>query len=90
MENKIIAPAVFSAKQGIKKALEVKSFMNEKIAAGQIQSQMNTIRRQQQIEDDAKKAEQKNNNERKIAQKQAKENKEKSESDIISLLGKSI
>lgn len=88
--EKIMSPAVFSAKQGIKKALTMKSFMNEKIAAGQIQSQLNAQLRQQRLEDDIKKAEQKISDERKIAQKVAKENKEKTTNDLAGLLSKGI
>jgi hypothetical protein len=88
--EKILAPAVFSAKQGIKRALEMKSFMNETIAGGQIQFQNNQILRQQRQEERLKMQEKKTNDERKIAQKQSKEKKEKSTNDLTSLLSKGI
>ena len=87
---KILAPAVHSAKIATKKALEMKSFMNEKIAGGQIQFQNNQILRQQREEQRLKLQEEKKNEERKIATKIAKEQKEKETSKLTDLLGKSI
>lgn len=88
--NKIQAPAVFSAKQATRKALEMKSFMNEKIASGQIQSKINSEMRAKMAEEQAKMREERMSREQKLAQRTAKENKEKATSSIADLLGKSI
>jgi hypothetical protein len=86
----IQAPAVFSAKAATRKALEMKSFMNEKIAAGQIQSKINADMRAKMAEEQAKMREERMSREQKLAQRTAKENKEKATSSIADLLGKSI
>lgn len=83
MENKTIAPAVWSAKQATKKALEMKSFMNERIAASQLQIQINRENRIKKAEEEAKIQEQKTNEERKIAQHRAKEDKEKNTDKLV-------
>lgn len=88
--EKIIAPAVHSSKLATKRALELKSFMDERIAASQLQVQINRENRMKKEEEQAKLQEQKSNEERKIAQRKAKEEKEKATNDIASLLGKSI
>ena len=77
MTDKIQSPAVFSAKQAFKKSLEMKSFMNEKIAGGQLQSQKNMEIQQAKLEAQLKAQEDKNSKEQKLAQKAEKANKEK-------------
>lgn len=84
--NKIQSPAVFSGKIALKKALEMKSFMHEKVLSAQVQSQVNEQIRQQKKEEQIKTKEAKTQDERKIAQKVAKETKEKATNDLAQLL----
>ena len=86
--EKTNAPAVFSAREALKKALSMKSFMHEKILAGQYQSKINEELRQQKLEQDRQMKEDMANQERKIAEKVAKDNKEKQTSELTKLLGK--
>ena len=94
MENKLkeltTAPAVHSAHMAVKHALKLKSFMQEKIAGGQLQSQVNHQLRMEKIENDKKIKEERNTKELKSSQKVAKDNKEKTTSGLVGLLGKSI
>ncbi len=82
----IQAPAVHSAREATKRALEMKSFMQEKILAGQAQAQMNKEKREMKMEEDKKLREEKMAKEQKIAQKVAKEKKEKETNELASLL----
>jgi hypothetical protein len=84
----LTAPAVHSAKIATKHALKLKSFMHEKIAAGQLQAQNNAILRQQKLENDKKLKDEKETKEQKIAQKVAKDNKEKTTNSLATLLKK--
>lgn len=86
--EKLQAPAVHSAKIALKEAIKMKSFMHEKVAAGQIQAQINQQLRQQKAEEAAKAKEDKIKDERKITEKVFKDNKEKATDSLIGLLKK--
>jgi len=88
--NKLQAPAVFSAKLAVKKALEMKSFYEEKMAGAQLQGQKNDMLRQQRLEEDKQSKADKISREEKVATKVAKDNKDKATSGLAGLLGKSI
>jgi type II secretory pathway component PulF len=87
---KIQAPAVHSAKLATKEALKMKSFMEEKIAAGQLQAQKVQQYHLDKAEERQKAQEDKNTKEQKINQKVSKDNKEKATSSLAGLLGKSV
>jgi hypothetical protein len=90
MAAKLQSPAVHSARLATKKALEIKSFMEEKIAAGHLQAQqnrMNLVEKQEAKEKDKK---ERNATEQKLAQKVAKDKKEQTTSGLAGLLKKSV
>lgn len=86
MSKKIQSPAVFSAREATKKALEMKSFMEEKMAGGQLQAQKNAESRKIKLEEQKKQRDEKTSKEEKASKKVAKENKEKATSDLANLL----
>ena len=86
MTDKIAAPAVFSGKAATIKALTMKSFMNEKMAASQIQSQKNMELQQAKLEAKIQAQEDKNTKEQKLSQKQDKLNKEKTTENLAKSL----
>lgn len=86
--NKIQSPAVFSGKEAVRKALSMKSFMNEKILSGQVQSKLNEELRQQKLEKEVKMKEERKKEDLRIAEKVAKDKKEQETLELTKLLGK--
>ena len=88
MANKTMAPAVFSAKAATKKALEIKSFMEERIAGGQLQAQRVAELRQQKAEEQKQLHKERMAKEEKTMKQMEKEKKDKETESLIGILNK--